>query len=319
VAAILTCMEKPVPADAFRPSYCDRGQKIYLARNLKRELLYTLPKTKSAPASLAQWHRVFQRPWLDTVMWGYASPKENMPRYGLWITHAASMASLLLHMDYTAADKEPLLVHYVQYGIDLWGITRAGFEGWMGHGGFGQGRKWTLIFSGMMLGDDAMASPNRDYPKTFFGEDTQTAFGKCWTGADVVFLSHARGRSTAKDSPELKPPSEWHNTLNSEGYRRCCTSVEWVGQAVAAHLMLAEKLWDHDAFFAYVDRWMTEDTLKFAKEIKQENSSYPEWMLKSLRRCDPLMQEMWDKYRNNLPPARDSAATTRKASGDKKE
>ena len=32
--------------------------------------------------------------------------------------------------------------------------------------------------------------------------------------------------------------------------------------------MHAEKVWDHDAFFAYVDRWMTEPDLPNLKAIK---------------------------------------------------
>ena len=31
--------------------------------------------------------------------------------------------------------------------------------------------------------------------------------------------------------------------------------------------MHAEKIWNHDAFFAYVDRWMTEDDKPFRDEI----------------------------------------------------
>src|SRR5208283_3661872 len=38
-AAVLTCLTAPQPPDAFRPGYCDRQQKLYLARNLKRDLL----------------------------------------------------------------------------------------------------------------------------------------------------------------------------------------------------------------------------------------------------------------------------------------
>jgi hypothetical protein len=316
VGAVLTCLEKPVPADAFRPSYCDRGQKIYLARNLKRELLYTLPKTKSAPASLLPWARAFERPWLDTVNWGYASPKENMPRYGQWITHGVSFTSVILHMDYSAEDKEPLLVHYVQYGVDLWGIVRAGSKGWRGHGGFGQGRKWSIIFAGLMLGDADMQSPNAKYPDCMFGEDTQTAFGKGWTGATVVFESHP---AISKDSRELIDPNAicgtdafikpgpWGNAwMSNEGYRWCCTSKEWPGETLAAHLMRAEKLWDHDAFFAYVDRWMTEDNVKWAIELRKimvAHDMKPEWFENAPNPTYPLLQEMWSKYRNNLPPA----------------
>ena len=313
-AAILTCLDKPVPADAFRPSYCDRGSKIYLARDLKRELLYTLPLPKAAPANLVGWARVFERPWLDTVNWGYAGPKQNMPRYGQWITCGASHAAVLLHLDYPPQDKEPLLVHYVQYGIDLWGIVRSGSKGWFGQGGFGQGRKWTIIFSGLVLGDEDMQSPNTKYPKCEFGEDMQTAFGKSWTGADVVLTSHP---TMVKESPELKSPGEvigtdaWGRWSSNEGYRRCCTSKEWPGEALAAHLMRAEKLWNHDAFFAYVDRWMTEDNVKWAIELRKvmvAKGMKAPWYENAIAPTDALQQELWEKYRNNLPPGKGGAA-----------
>jgi hypothetical protein len=312
-AAILTCLKEPVPADAFRPSYCDRGQKIYLARNLKRNLLYALPRPQKAPADLKEWSRIFQRPWLDTVRWGYASPKENMPRYGQWITHSVSGASILVHLDYSPAEKEPLLIHFVQYGIDLWGIERAGFKGWQGQGGFGQGRKWSIIFAGLMLGDADMQSPNAKYPNCPFGEDTQTAFGKCWTGANVVFNSHPTWR---KESPELTNPAEAYAAdpkegggwSPNEGYRRCCTSQEWPGEALAAHLMRAEKLWNHDPFFAYVDRWMTEDNVKWAIELRKivesKGGSPVTWYERSTAPTGAMFVELWSKYRDSLPPAK---------------
>lgn len=46
------------------------------------------------------------------------------------------------------------------------------------------------------------------------------------------------------------------NTLG-ESYRRCCTSVSWVGEALAARLIPGmQSGWNHPQFFAYVDRWM---------------------------------------------------------------
>jgi len=320
-AAVLTCMDAPQPADAFRPSYCDKGNKIYLARNLKRELLYSLPRPATASATVSEFARLFQRPWLDTVSWGYANPELNSPRYGQRMTNSVSMVSLLLQLDYPAAEKEQLLVHYVQYGIDLWGIVRAGFKGWQGHGGFSGGRKWTVIFSGMLLGDDEMRSPNTAYPKVMFGEDTQTAVGKSWTGHDVVFTSHPAWTDAKTASPELEPPSKWAEIRaknnyrrgdQSEGYRRCCTSIEWPGEALAARMMRAEKYWNHDPFFAYVDRWMdTEDIHATAKAVldaakaADPNSPFAKgtWILK-MERTNPFFQEMWSKYRKNLPPAR---------------
>jgi hypothetical protein len=35
--AILTCVDAPKPPDAFRPAFCDRQQKIYLALRLPRK------------------------------------------------------------------------------------------------------------------------------------------------------------------------------------------------------------------------------------------------------------------------------------------
>lgn len=309
-AAVLTCMNAPQPADAFRPSYCDKGNKVYLARNLRRGLLYSLPRTKAAPKDLSEWARVFQRPWLDTVAWGYANPKENTPRYGRWITKGVSQAALLLHLDYPAEQKEQLLIGYVQYGIDLWGIVRAGYRGWPGHGGFGGGRKWSIIFAGIMLGDQDMRSPNAKYPNCRFGEDDQTSKGKSWTGHDVLFESHPNWRKVPTES---KPPRQWE-TMQSEAYRRCCTSAEWPGQALAAHLMRAEKDWNHDPFFAYVDRWMTEDHAKELIEIREaakvnDRIKFPNWWNNLIKRYQKpskksLFREMWDRYRNNLPPAR---------------
>src|SRR5579872_136632 len=48
-AAVLTCVGAPQPADAFRPAFCDREQKIYRARDLKRNLLPTAARTNSLP------------------------------------------------------------------------------------------------------------------------------------------------------------------------------------------------------------------------------------------------------------------------------
>jgi hypothetical protein len=85
----------------------------------------------------------------------------------------------MLNCNYTAEEKKPLLINIIQYGIDLWGIARAGYNGWQAHGGHGSGRKWPIIFAGMLLGDTAMASPNTTYPDLHFGEDMLTMYGEC--------------------------------------------------------------------------------------------------------------------------------------------
>jgi len=56
-----------------------------------------------------------------------------------------------------------------------------------------------------------------------------------------------------------------------EAYRRCCTSVSWVGEALTIHLMHAESVWNYPAFFDYVDRWMTEGDAQDVADIKAQS------------------------------------------------
>ncbi len=334
VAAVLTCLAEPQPADAFRPSYCDtRNSRTYLARNLRRELLLSLPRTGSAPEKLDSYVAAFQKPWLDVAEFGFAAPVENLPHYGQNVVNLVGEASLLLHMDYSAEEKEALLIHFVQVGIDFWGLARTG-RSWPAHGGLNSGRKWPILLAGLMLDDKDMQSPTRSLPSLHFHEDDQTAMcpyeyrGKVhqrgWTGARAIFTGHSLAgaggnRGNWEDgwgTVDLYPPSEWPRLRPgrlpaSEGYRRANTSNSWVGQALAARLMHVEAVWDHDAFFAYVDRWMTEDDTPFVQQIKEAGGidytgvKYGRFGRQGCVMQKSFVKEMWETYRNNLPPAPD--------------
>jgi len=300
-AAVLTCLASPAPLDAFRPSYSDTTQVLYRASDLKRQVLPTLERVASTP-DLLTWERIFDRPWIDhTRGWGNREthPTDNMPEYGRETSRAVSIVSLMLMLDFTPAEKEKLLLSFVQYGIDLWGAARAG-GGWHAEGGYGNGRKWPIIFSGILLGDDKMQQPNTSIPGIRFSEDDQTMYGNGWTGAKAIFAGHTgQGGKGDRGPYEHLPPAEWPGPkkTQSESYRRCCTSISWVGSALSAHLLNAKKVWNHDAYFDYVDRWMTEDDSLFLEEIKRQTgsdlSSQPQ-----RKTWDPFVDEMWAKYRS---------------------
>jgi len=311
-ASILTCLAEPAPPDAFRPSYCDRKGRIYRAKDLRRDLLPNLAKVEGPPAEegwvsapdIREWALRFERPWLDTVTFGFDAPVEYMPHYGREIGRAAGIASLILMLDYPAEEKEPLLIGFVQYGIDLWGIARAGHPGWPAHGGHGSGRKWPIVFAGILLGDEAMQHPARLCPTVRFGEDMQTIHGEGWNGASALYAGHigADGEKYQKGwgAYEHLHPSKWPGMLG-ESYRRCCTSIAWVGQALAARILHAEKVWDHDAFFDYVDRWMEEDDgddLKAIREATGQDFS-ASWSRQG-QAWDPFVNAMWAKYRHTM-------------------
>ncbi|MBN1419000.1 MAG: hypothetical protein JXP34_09505 [Planctomycetes bacterium] len=309
-AAVLTCVAEPQPPDAFRPAFCDREQRVYRARDLKRQLLPAAAATPSMPDP-RRYIRFTQRPWVGTCFFGFEEPVENMPQYGLEYGRVVGISALLLSTDLPPERKEPLLVNLVQIGIDLGGMIRAGHPGWTGWGGHGSGRKLPIVFAGLLLGDDRLAAINASFPKASFGEDEQTAYGPCWTGATVVFTGHSgidaatgagRSRGSGWGPYEHMPPSRWKDGQNtSESYRRCCTSVGWVAQALALRLLGAEEAWGHDAFFDYVDRWMGEDDGAFVKTIKEATGRDhdKEWARQG-QAWDAFVNEMWAKHRPAL-------------------
>jgi hypothetical protein len=207
-------------------------------------------------------------------------------------------------LDFTQQEKERLLINYVQHGIDLWGIVRAGYPGWQAHGGHGSGRKWPIIFAGILLNDSEMRTPTVTYPNVKFGEDMQTMYANGWTGSTVVYGGHM-----GPDGDQVQQgwgpyehlhPSQWTSDIG-ENYRRCCTSIAWVGQALAARLIGAQEFWHHNAFFDYVDRWMTEDDSEHVIEILNSfGKDYSASWQRQGQTWDTFVNEMWATYRSTI-------------------
>jgi hypothetical protein len=332
-AAVLTCLAEPAPPDAFRPSYCDRQAKIHLARDLRRDLLPRLPRPQGTidwedgwegnegPAPGARiagktrfedWVRIFSRPWVNTCYFGFEIPVENMPHYGREICRAVSVAGLLLCCDDPPEQKERLLLRFVQVGIDYYGVVKSGHSGYEAWGGHNSGRKMPIVFAGILLGDEAMAAVSKTLPHVSFQEDEQTGWGESWTGAKAIFLGHS-GINAKTGKParpqwgpyEHLPPSKWNDgNKTSEAYRRTCSSLAWVGEALVLRLLKAEPYWNHDAFFAYVDRWMTEDDTKIVEDLKKAGMDYTAGYARQGQCWDPFVTQMWKKYRTapGMPP-----------------
>ena len=288
--SVLTVLSAAPSADAFRPSYCDRSQTIYHADTLQRNLLPSLaPPNPSGTPTLAQFETYYRRPWIDTNPFLFDAPAQYMPSYGQHVAFADSYASLLLMLNFPADQKVNLTNYFVQYGIDLYGCVQAGY-GWPAFGGHRSGRKLPIIFAGILLNNDAMKNVSTAHPNQF-GEDMQTVYinqipgnyTQAWQGATVIYGGHygVDQNSGTPVSAGLYGPYEQLQPANwplinpteqlGEAYRRCCTSVSWVGEALAIHLLGAESTWNHPAFFDYVDRWMTEDDTQAVAQIKAQS------------------------------------------------
>ena len=324
--SILTVLAKRPSADAFRPSYCDRRQMIYRADSLRRNLLPALPPPNpSETPKLAQFEAWYRRPWIDTNTFLFDAPAEYMPGYGQHIALADSYAALLLTLNFPAKQKVALTNYFVQYGIDLYGCLSAGV-GWPAFGGHHSGRKLPIVLAGILLNNDAMKNVSAKYANVF-GEDMQTVYvtqippaghyQQAWQGAKAIYGGHYGVKASGEPvSPglygpheQLQPPS-WPTTDSGqlgESYRRCCTSVSWVGEALVLHLLRAESIWNHPAFFDYVDRWMMEDDTEAISLIKQQTGfDYaPDWDRQGQTRywlhgqiSEPsFIDDMWKKYR----------------------
>ncbi len=316
-AAILTCLAELPPADAFRPAYCDEKKgKFRTASEIRWELLPKYPAIGKVP-KFEYLERAFERPWIDHV-YGWESrelhPSENMPGYGRELARIVSIAGLMMCSDFTTEQKQKICYGLIQVGLDNWAIARRGKKGeaggWPAAGGYGNGRKFPIVFAAVLLNDKEMLNQKENIREASFDEDEHTIWGKSWTGAKVVFAGQYPlvGDKIKDRGPyEHLQPKDWPGPkkTQSESYRRCCTSLSWVGEALAAKMLKAESVWAHEPFFAYVDRWMTEEDTSQLKVIKESLGS--DMGIRQGEVFDPWVKEMWKKYREDFKP---SAAVT---------
>ncbi len=318
--SVLTCLAEAPPVDAFRPSFADPEQRIYRLSQLDRAAIgsVALPASVNLDPTLpADFAARFVRPWVDNVFYGFDAQVEYMPMYGREWGRAVGIASMLLLADLPAEHldaQEQILIGFVQRGIDLWGMVRAGYPGWYAHGGHGSGRKWPIVWSGLMLGDEEMASPTSTLPAVQFGEDMHTAYAAdvpgggptWWDQSSVVYTGHMGlwEGAVVSDTPgwgpyEHLPPEQWLADALGESYRRCCTSIAWAGQALAARIVGAQDAWGHDAFFDYVDRWMDPaGDAEYVAAISQANGhDFSGDYAAQGQAWDGLVEAMWASYR----------------------
>ncbi|MBL7224242.1 MAG: hypothetical protein ISS72_10335, partial [Candidatus Brocadiae bacterium] len=204
--------------------------------------------------------RSLERIWLDHMrQWVNRKmhPLENMPDYGREITHIVSDVALLLLLDDPQRSRETLLLRFVQKGIDYYGVVRSDGNLWIANGGHNSGRKWPILFAGLLLNHDGMMRV-----KATFQEDQQTYYGKGSRGQKALWTI---APGNANRCHEEADPDTWatfgdqrgNNGLKAEGYRKL-NGPTWVGQALAARLTGMTDYWNHPPFFDYVDRWWRE-------------------------------------------------------------
>ncbi len=291
-ASILTVINEVPQSGSFRPWYCGNDKSIrFSSEDINISLLKNLETVENTPL-LSDVEKYFERPWIDFVpgwLGRHIHPSENMPDYGAFMASRIGDAALMFHLDFSAEGKLKLLYRYIQLGLDLYGIAINGGENnWTPNGGHASGRKWPIIFSGLILGNSEMINigPGDRTGNVEFGEDGQT-FYVTQTDINMVHSPDPRAEAMQYEQSDLGLP-EWGIVHSTEPvrdnknwdatYRICCTGSHWPGFVLAAHIMGVKEIWNHDALFDYMDRYM--------ELTKSEDPAN-----------DIFSVQMWTKYR----------------------
>jgi MYXO-CTERM domain-containing protein len=289
--AVLTVVAEEPPPGTFRPGYAGTYKRYLNEADIAWELLPRLDNLDSSPDG-AELLVELDRPRIDhlsswTIQDSCAEENWNNGEgahacYGQQVSELVSSAALYVLLD--TPERQELARSLLQHGIDNYGVLRAGGS-WAPNGGHHSGRKWPIVFAAALFDDCEMKSVSADFDDAYFGEDGQTYFGEegsalfgwdCGGGQGAYFESGCMG-SGAKDCRDPEGLVD-----GCEDYRNCCTSSSWVGQMLSAHLLGARAVWNHDAYFDYVDRWMTGDV-----DGADGSSSF--------------VEAMWERYRDAEP------------------
>ena len=296
-AAVLTILDQQPPDGAFRPAYSGNEKPIlHREADIDWSTITTLNAPTGTP-SMSATAAKFERVWLDHCpgwLSRFMHPVENMRDYARDFTADIGTAALLVNLDYPLSVKHDLAIRLIQLGIDNWGNVVSGCI-WAGDGGHTSGRKFPVLFAGTLLDDVPMLGVGTSHPSSYvgpgheqnrsvFGEDSQTFYvsqsspgvynwghgdyGPQHLGLAEWGISHSHA------------PSRDNVSWTHDPYRRCCTANSWVGQSLALRIMNLQGLWNHPAFFDYIDRYTSQE------EVGSWTRAWVPWH-----------ETMWNTYR----------------------
>jgi hypothetical protein len=330
-AAVLTCLNAAPPSGTFRPGISGTTKTLHNKSSLNLSLLKKLanpPSWESMPASaLTDCASLFQMVWLDHNA-DYTSRNMHPVDSGLdnyEFPIRFSECSLGLQLNYSDAEKDALLTNFVQMGIDLYSYLESGGIGWLPNGGHSSGRKWPILFSGIMLNYAPMKNigqlsgnylysnghgpENAPSDYKYFSEDDQVFYV---TQSDIDITNgggwnpDVRNHTPARYTSAMLGMPEWgiRHATNPEysdsswlaKYRpiKSCAPA-WSGTTLAARIMGAKSLWNYDAHFDYVDRYVA-----IAKGLP-DPFGYTVTDEQSVQLPSEFILSMFNTYRNYNP------------------
>jgi len=280
-ASVLTIIASAPAENSFRPPITGTDKTSYwklsdvnfsLLPRLDKSIVSTAPTEATVSVDTTM-----DKLWFD--VYGGTSggrefhPSNNMPDYGGSMAVTLGVLSDTVLLDYPQEILEPIVIRLIQYGIDVYGtikyysgsnVLSVSTQGalWMGGGGHGHGRKWPMIFAGLMLNDFNILEYADGQKWPIFQEEQQHFYV---TQADVDRERYTEdGRPRDPYTVEMIGTPEWgeqhtnqpdRDGSNWDAYYRDIVSPSIAGHILAAEIMGAKTLWNWPSAFEYQERF----------------------------------------------------------------
>lgn len=303
---VLTCVGSQPPSGSFRPAYVGSDKTLYNISSINWDIVPNLSATpNSIDLSLLSGY-LSGGIWLDIKkMWpnSLLHPTENVPSYGRDIAYMIAEVGCALCTSGDLERKKDSIYKIIQIGIDLYHTALIASGLWEPDGGYNIGRKFPIVFASKMLNNSSMSSityRNQEDEGCYYGEDV-TPSQALWTGwqnsghkyaSNVLYMLepgldtignpwyHENYHPSGWDTSPFpnNPASPQYPWDKHDPYRRL-VAYALIGQAMVSYAFGLKPLWNHDAYFSYVDRWMNEDDVTCRNIIAAEAaSSHIDWV-----------------------------------------
>lgn len=301
---VLTVVDA-VPADgSFRPPYIGNGSRasLWKSSNLNYGALNTLGSSAmTSKPNLATVAGYFDKTWYEQdVDWTgrfLHTPYMAENGYGKDMALRTGDAALLLQLDYTNAQKAPLLISFVQYGIDIYGMLAAG-RNWYADGGHNCGRITPLLIAAAVLNDSRLKAMLAGSAQNF--QELQQTFtvtqadvnmtGRVGTNGDAVYNYTTSNIGMAEWGIRHSSEPQKDNNFWLASYRDIGGSV-LTAPAMAARVMGVRAMVAWEPLFLYAERHLNYEQ---SSQYKGEFAYNP---------TPAFHVQFYNAYKNASPPS----------------
>jgi hypothetical protein len=251
-----------VPApNSFRPPPGATDKTSYwTVADLDYSILKSHKRLAGAP-SLSTVERWIEKPWPSFItdnQGRWIHPRDNMSEYGRDLGRKLGNAGLVLHSDYSEAEKEQLYIRLVQIGIDTHYTVRQGGI-FTGFGAINTGWKWPVVLAGLALDDPDIKAAAASFSFSF---DRQTWYVDESDVGRPLYTKDGRQRDEYITSDVGKAEwgeQHWKQKVRdgrnwNASYRNIAFAGSFSGILSAIMTEGGREAWNWDATFDYMDR-----------------------------------------------------------------